>query len=46
MINGIEKKSFNINDLKSYNAIYVESMKKRTRYKYRIDKLVNLFGEE
>lgn len=46
MINGTEKKSFNINDLKRYNAIIIESFKKRTRYKYRIDKLVNSFGEK
>ena len=40
MMNSINKKSFNINDLESIGATRVESTKKRTRYTYNIEKLV------
>lgn len=40
MTNGLNKKSFNIYDLKSHNAILVDSSKVRTRYTYNIDKLI------
>lgn len=40
MINSINKKSFNINDLKSIGATSIESNKKRTRYKYNIEKMI------
>lgn len=40
MMSNINKKSFNINDLKNNNAIAIDSIKKRTRYKYDISKLV------
>ena len=36
----INKKSFNPTDLKKYGAIRITSIKKRTRYKYDVDKLV------
>lgn len=36
----LQKKSFNISDLKKYGAIYIESNKKRTRYTYD----VGIFG--
>ncbi len=37
----INKKSFNISDLKINNAIPINSKKKRTRYTYDIQKFVN-----
>ena len=40
MMNSINKKSFNINDLESIGATRVKSTKKRTRYIYNIEKLV------
>lgn len=40
MLSGLNKKSFNVADLITYNAIRVESVKKRTRYKYDIAKLI------
>ena len=41
MMENINKKSFNINDLKINNAIPIDSKKKRTRYTYDIQKFVN-----
>lgn len=41
MMENINKKSFNINDLKINNAIQIDSKKKRTRYTYDIQKFVN-----
>ena len=41
MISNIGKKSFNVKDLQSYNAIRIESIKKRTRYTYNIKKLID-----
>ena len=41
MMENINKKSFNINDLKNNNAIPIDSKKKRTRYIYDIQKFVN-----
>lgn len=41
MINDIKKKSFNIKDLETFGAIKIESTKKRTRYTYNIQKMVN-----
>lgn len=41
MIEDINKKSFNISDLKINNAIPINSKKKRTRYTYDIQKFVN-----
>lgn len=41
MMENIDKKSFNINDLKNNNAIQINSRKKRTRYTYDIQKFVN-----
>lgn len=41
MINVIKKKSFNIKDLESFGAIRIESIKKRTRYTYNIQKMFN-----
>ena len=42
MMENINKKSFNINDLKNNNAIYIDSKKKRTRYTYNIQKFVSM----
>lgn len=41
MINDIKKKSFNIKDLETFGAIKIESTKKRTRYTYNIQKMIN-----
>nr|DAG57836.1 MAG TPA: penicillin-binding protein-related factor A [Caudoviricetes sp.] len=41
MMENIDKKSFNINDLLNNNAIRIDSKKKRTRYTYDIQKFVN-----
>ena len=40
MVNFINKKSFNIKDLKTIGAVYVDSTKKRVRYTYDIKKLL------
>lgn len=40
MIDKINKKSFNVKDLEKYNGVRIDSFKKRTRYKYDIEKLV------
>lgn len=40
MVNEINKKSFNVKDLKQYGAIRIDSQKKRTRYTYNISKLI------
>lgn len=40
MIKNINKKSFNIKDLDSFGAIRIESIQKRTRYTYNIEKLI------
>lgn len=41
MMENINKKSFNIKDLRSNGAIRIDSLKKRTRYTYDIQKFVN-----
>lgn len=41
MLENINKKSFNIKDLKENNAIPIESHKKITRYGYNMKKLIN-----
>ena len=41
MMENINKKSFNISDLKNNNAIQIDSKKKRTRYTYDIQNFVN-----
>lgn len=41
MIETIDKKSFNIKDLISNNATRIQCEKKRTRYKYDIQGMVN-----
>lgn len=40
MLESLDKKSFNVKDLKEIGAIHVESEKKRTRYKYNINKMM------
>lgn len=37
----LNKKSFNVIDLQKYGAIKIDSNKKRTRYQYDVEKLVN-----
>lgn len=46
MIRVINKKSFNIKDLISYNALRIQSTKKRTRYTYNIYKMLDALKEE
>ena len=41
MKNELQKKSFNIQDLEKYGAIYIKSEKKRIRYKYDVNDMVN-----
>ena len=41
MMNSINKKSFNIKDLESIGATRIKSVKKRTRYKYDIQDMIN-----
>lgn len=41
MINSLNKKSFNIKDLENIGALKIESNKKRTRYTYNIQKMIN-----
>lgn len=41
MMNTIGKKSFNIKDLESIGATRIENIKKRTRFKYNIEKMIN-----
>ena len=41
MMNSINKKSFNIKDLDNIGAIRIKSGKKRTRYKYDIQDMIN-----
>lgn len=41
MIDSLNKKSFNIKDLKNIGALKIESNKKRTRYTYNIQKMIN-----
>lgn len=41
MISEINKKSFNIKDLKKYNAIPIESECKKVNYKYNIKNFIN-----
>lgn len=41
MIGSINKKSFNIKDLENIGAIKIENNKKRTRYTYNIQKMIN-----
>lgn len=43
MISSSNKKSFNIGDLVKYDALKIESTKKRTRYTYDIQKMINRF---
>lgn len=40
MQKNLDKKSFNISDLREYGAIPINSEKKRTRYKYDTEKFV------
>lgn len=42
MVENLNKKSFNIADLKNNNAIRINSFKKRTRYTYDIQSLINM----
>lgn len=46
MVNDINKKSFNIKDLLANNAIEIYSSKKRTRYKYDIQEMINKLKED
>lgn len=41
MVNNINKKSFNIRDLSENGAIEIYSTKKRTRYTYDIQKMID-----
>ena len=41
MTKSINKKSFNINDFENVGAIKVKNTKKRTRYRYNIECLIN-----
>ena len=41
MIENLNKKSFNIKDLESVGATRVKSEKKRTRYKYDVQEMIN-----
>lgn len=41
MVNNINKKSFNITDLSENGAIEIYSTKKRTRYTYDIQKMID-----
>lgn len=41
MIQNLNKKSFNINDLENNEAIKIDNKKKRTRYVYDIKKLID-----
>ena len=40
MISEVNKKSFNKKDLMNYNAIYVESERKKVNYKYNVKKFI------
>ena len=40
MVNSINKKSFNVKDCLQYGAIRIESTRKRTRFTYNIEKLI------
>mgnify|MGYP001049119454 FL=1 len=40
MINSLNKKSFNIHDLEKVGATRLESEKRRTRYRYNINKMI------
>lgn len=46
MIGSINKKSFNIDDLKKYNYILIPSEKIRTRYKYNMKNFIENFRLE
>ena len=46
MVNDINKKSFNIKDLLANNAIEIYSSKKRTRYTYDIQEMINKMKKE
>lgn len=46
MMENINKKSFNINDLKNNNAIQINSRKKRTRYTYDIKNFIYKINEK
>ena len=41
MMNSIQKKSFNVQDLQKYGITKVNSTKKRTRYIYDISQMIN-----
>lgn len=43
MIGNLDKKSFNINDLREYNCVLISSLKKRTRYKYDMVSFIENF---
>ena len=40
MIDSLNKKSFNIKDLKQIGATRIENEKKRTRYRYNVEKMI------
>lgn len=40
MTESLNKKSFNIKDLMAHNALRIQSTKKRTRYTYDIQKMI------
>ena len=46
MVNDINKNSFNIKDLLANNAIEIYSSKKRTRYTYDIQEMINKMKKE
>ena len=46
MINELNKKSFTILDLLKYSPIKIESIKKRTNFKYGIDSFLNVIREK
>lgn len=41
MVSNVKKKSFNKKDLENFGAAKIESTKKRTRYTYNIQKMIN-----
>lgn len=41
MVNSVNKKSFNIKDLNNIGAIQIKNTKKRTRYTYDIQQMIN-----
>lgn len=43
MIGNLNKKSFNVDDLREYNYVFIPSQKKRTRYKYDMGSFIENF---